>query len=75
MKMVHMNIKKWQIIGVDLSGDSTWGPGWAMAYPDFWLAPCLAPQFFLNFLFKFVWLTYTVDNFRPAIFCDNLETL
>ena len=26
------------------------------------------PSFFLNFPFKFVWLAYTVDNFRPAIF-------
>jgi len=26
------------------------------------------PQFFLNFPFKFVWLTYIVDNFRSAIF-------
>ena len=26
------------------------------------------PSFFLTFPFKFIWLTYTVDNFRPAIF-------
>jgi len=35
-----------------------WG-GWVSHVP---------PQCFRNFLFKFVWLTYTVDNFRPAIF-------
>jgi len=54
--------------GVGGSGDSKGGPGWAMATPDFCLAPCLALSFFFhNFPFKFVWLTYTVENFRPAI--------
>jgi len=50
------------------SGDSNGRPGWAMPPPDFWLAPVCPPQFFLNFPFKLVWLTYTVDNFRLAIF-------
>jgi len=37
--------------------------------PDFWLAPCLAPpSFFPNFTFKFVWLTYTADNFQSVKF-------
>jgi len=30
--------------------------------------PFRPPSFFLNFPFKFLWLTYTVDNFRPAVF-------
>ena len=49
------------------SGDSKEGTGWAMAHgpPRFLPVP---PSFFLNFPFKFVWLTHTVDNFRPAIF-------
>jgi len=46
------------------SDNSKWGPGWAMALPDF----CLAPQFFRNFPFKFICLIYTVDNFKAAIF-------
>ena len=46
------------------SGDSKRGAGWAMA-PHIFACP---PQFFHNFLFKFVWLTYTVENFRPTIF-------
>ena len=50
------------------NGDSKGGPGWAMAPPDFCLPPAWPPQFFRNFPFKFIWLTYTVDNFRPAIF-------
>jgi len=45
------------------------GPRWAMAPPDFCLASCLPPpSFFHDFPFKFVWLTYTVENFRPVIF-------
>ena len=36
--------------------------------PDFWLPPCFPPSFVLNFTFKFVWLTYTADNFQPAKF-------
>ena len=37
--------------------------------PVFWLAPCLAPpSFVLNFTLKFVWLTYTADNFHPEKF-------
>ena len=54
------------------SGDSMGGPGWAMALPAFCLAHVWPPSLFLNFPFKFIWLTYTVkttvDNFRPAIF-------
>ena len=38
--------------------------GWAMP-PQIFVRP---PQFFCNFPFKFIWMTYTVDNFRPAIF-------
>ena len=34
------------------------GARWAMAPPDFCVVPRLALQFFLNFPFKFVWLTY-----------------
>ena len=39
------------------SGDSKGGPGWPMA-----------PSFFLNFPFKFVWLTYAG---LPNAFCKN----
>jgi len=41
--------------------------GWAMA-PQSFGSPLFDPQFLLNFPTKFVSLTYTVDNFRPAIF-------
>jgi len=44
------------------SVDSKGGPGWTML-PRF-----LVASQFLNFPFKFIWLTYTADNFRPAIF-------
>jgi len=56
------------ILRGDLGG--TWSP-------RFLLGPLVVPpSFFLNFPFKFVWLTYTVDNFRPEIFLNNnLETL
>ena len=38
------------------------GAGWAMAPPDFWLAPFFgATSFFLNFPYKFVWLTYKLQ--------------
>jgi len=40
------------------SGDSKGGPGWAML-PQIFGWP---PQFFLNFPFKFFWLTYTVEK-------------
>jgi len=54
---------------LNTSDGSMGGPGWALAGPGFCLAPCLPPpQFFLNVSFKFVWLTYTIDKFRPAIF-------
>ena len=53
---------------VDLDSGDTTGAWVGHGPPDFWLAPVWPPQFFLNFLFKFVWLTYTIDNFRPAIF-------
>jgi len=32
---------------------------------------CLARSFLLNFTFKFVWLTYTADNFQLAKFLTN----
>jgi len=52
----------------DGSGDSK-GGGWTMALPDFWLTPCLeSPVFLFYFPFKFIWLAYRADNFRPAIF-------
>jgi len=35
------------------SGDSKGRPGWAMATPDVWLAPCFAPTFVRNFTFMF----------------------
>jgi len=39
--------------------------GWmGYALPDFWLAPSSV----LNFMFKFVGLTYTANNFQPAKF-------
>ena len=46
------------------SGDSKEGPGWAIA-PRFLVGSL---SFFLNFPFKFIWMIYTLDNFRPAIF-------
>jgi len=36
--------------------------------PEFCLAPCLTPTFFIISPFKIVWLTYTVGNFRQTIF-------
>jgi len=37
--------------------------------PRFLAGPLLGtPSFVLNFTFKFVWWTYTVDNFQPAKF-------
>ena len=59
------------------SGDSK-GAWVAMAATDFWLAFCLTTQFFLNFPFKFAWLTYAVENCRLSasnILNNNLETL
>jgi len=39
------------------------------APPRFLLGPLFGPRsFFRYFPFKFVWLTYAVDNFWPAIF-------
>ena len=50
------------------------GPGWAIP-PDFWLAPAWCPpSFVLNFTFKFVWLTYTADNFPASKILNNLKT-
>jgi len=50
------------------SGDSKVGLPWAMA-SRFLVGPLFGlPFFFLIFLFKFVWLIYTLDNLRPAIF-------
>ena len=50
--------------------------GWAMA-PQSFGSPLFDPQFLLHFPTKFVSLTYTVDNFRPAsdILNDYLVTL
>ena len=49
------------------NGGSKGRPGWAMP-PRFLAAPCSHPRFVLNFTFKFVWLTYTADNFQSAKF-------
>ena len=49
------------------SGDSMGGLGGPWP-PRFLLGPCLVLPVFFNFPFKFIWLTYTVDDFRPAIF-------
>ena len=38
------------------SGDSKGGPG-GHSTPDCCLSPCLAPSFFLDLPFKFIWLT------------------
>jgi len=46
------------------SGDSKWGLGGPWP-PQIFAWP---PVVFLNFPFKFIWFTYTVDNLRPAIF-------
>jgi len=54
------NFAKAKEVPCGSSGDSKGGPGWAMATPDFCLAPCLALQFFSEFPVKFLWLTYTV---------------
>jgi len=41
-----------------------------------WPPIALPPVFFHNFPFKFVWLTYTIENFSASnISNDNLETL
>jgi len=40
------------------SGDSKGGPGWAMPFQIFAWTPFGPPSFFLNFPFRFVWLTY-----------------
>jgi len=42
-------------------------------HPRFLLGPLFdffskPPRFFHNFPFQIVWLTFTVENFRPAIF-------
>jgi len=50
------------------SGDSKGVPGWAMVPQIFAWPPAFPPSLLRNFPFKFFWLTYTVDNFRPAIF-------
>jgi len=43
-----------------LSGGSKGGLfGWPPAWP---------PSFLLNFTIKFVWLSYTANNFQPAKF-------
>jgi len=39
------------------------GPTQTFSWPPAW-----PPSFVLNFTFKFVWLTYTADNFQPANF-------
>jgi len=50
------------------SGNFKGGPGWAMV-PIFLLCPLFGPlSFFLNFPFKFVWLTYAG---LPNAFCKN----
>jgi len=59
--------EKVQRRGGGSSGDFKGGPGWAMA-PRFFLGPRLAPQFFPNFPFEFIWLTYAG---LPNAFCKN----
>jgi len=67
-KIAKLSVFKSVFVLILISGDSKGGPGWSMPPPDFCLAPCLPPQvFFHNFPFKFVWLTYKVENFRSAI--------
>jgi len=36
--------------------------------PRFLAGPLFAPNFLLNFTFKFVWLTYKADNIQPTKF-------
>jgi len=56
-------------LGFIPSGDSEGGPGGGYGPPRFLVGPpACPPSFFLNFTFKFAWLTHTADNFRPAIF-------
>jgi len=51
------------------SGDSKGGSRWAMPPQIFALPPaCPPPSLFLNFPFKFVWLTNAV---LPNAFCKN----
>jgi len=52
----------------DGSGDSK--GGWVdHGLKRFWVDPLFGiPSFFFNFPFKFIWLAYRADNFRPAKF-------
>jgi len=54
--------------GAGNSGGSK-GRGWAIHGPHiFGCSSDWPSSFVLNFMFKFVWLTYTADNFQPAQF-------
>jgi len=63
----HLEYSSLLLCSVLLRAGAVLRGGWVSHTPRFLAGPLLDhPSFVLNFTFKFVWFTYTADNFQPA---------